>query len=391
VGFITYSEGCNDDVNKIVWSSLGWNPDADVAQILREYSRYFISARYEERFADGLLALERNWRGPLSANRGVPATLEQFQAMEKSATPQDLLNWRFQQGLYRAYYDAYTAGRLRHETAVEDRAMDRLRDAPSAGSLAAMAEAERILDEPTIATPPPARDWRARVFELAEALFQSIRMQLSVVRYKAIAVDRGANLDSIDVPLNNRLWLKSKFAALRQLSDERERLRGIAALVNWTDPGPGGFYDDLGDPAGAPHLVGGLGYEQDPAFLESALIGFGPAVRGGIPMRKSWWHHAESLVDAPLQMRHTGLDGAARYKVRVVYAGDSPTREIRLASGDVEVHPFMTKPAPVQPVEFDIPEGAIRNGELLLTWTRRPGLGGNGRGNQVSEVWLIKK
>ena len=26
VGFITYSEGCNDDVNKIVWSSLGWDP-----------------------------------------------------------------------------------------------------------------------------------------------------------------------------------------------------------------------------------------------------------------------------------------------------------------------------------------------------------------------------
>ena len=25
-GFITYSEGCNDDVNKFVWSSLGWDP-----------------------------------------------------------------------------------------------------------------------------------------------------------------------------------------------------------------------------------------------------------------------------------------------------------------------------------------------------------------------------
>ena len=28
-------------------------------------------------------------------------------------------------------------------------------------------------------------------------------MQLSVPHYKAIAVDRGANLDTIDVPLNN--------------------------------------------------------------------------------------------------------------------------------------------------------------------------------------------
>jgi hypothetical protein len=139
--------------------------------------------------------------------------------------------------------------------------------------------------------------------------------------------------------------------------------------------------------------VRGPGFEQDPAFLESALIGFGPTTRAGItPMRRSWWRHAESLGDAPLQMRFTGLDPAARYKIRVLYAGDSLTREIRLTAGDnMEIHPFMPKPAPIRPVEFDIPPQAIRNGELMLTWTRQPGLGGNGRGNQVSEVWLIRK
>ena len=44
IGFITYSEGCNDDVNKIVWSALGWDPAADVLEVLRQYSRYFLSA-----------------------------------------------------------------------------------------------------------------------------------------------------------------------------------------------------------------------------------------------------------------------------------------------------------------------------------------------------------
>ena len=53
--------------------------------------------------------------------------------------------------------------------------------------------------------------WRARVNELAEALFQSIRMQLSVEKYGAIDVNRGANLDELDVPLNNRVWLKRSF------------------------------------------------------------------------------------------------------------------------------------------------------------------------------------
>src|SRR5207302_7262171 len=42
IGFLTYSEGCNDDVNKSVWSALGWDPDANLADVLRQYGRYFI-------------------------------------------------------------------------------------------------------------------------------------------------------------------------------------------------------------------------------------------------------------------------------------------------------------------------------------------------------------
>ena len=59
-------------------------------------------------FAHGLLELERNWRGPLAANHGVDATFTHFHELERAATPQMLANWRFQQALYRAYYDAYT-------------------------------------------------------------------------------------------------------------------------------------------------------------------------------------------------------------------------------------------------------------------------------------------
>ena len=37
IGFITYSEGCNDDVNKIIWSALGWDPQADLLDVLRDF------------------------------------------------------------------------------------------------------------------------------------------------------------------------------------------------------------------------------------------------------------------------------------------------------------------------------------------------------------------
>ncbi len=272
-----------------------------------------------------------------------------------------------------------------------------MRDARRMGSLVAMNSAEQILNRAL--NEPVSQDLRARTFELAEALYQSIRMQLSVDRYQAIAAGRGANLDLIDTPFNNRVWIEKRFNEIRQVPREDERLKAIDEIVNWTDPGPGGFYDDLGNLTRQPHLVRGPGFEDDPAFLKSSLVGFGLRDRGRIQgggsyleYPRSWWDHAETLHDTPLQMHYTGLDPKARYKVRVVYAGESANPKIRLAAGDgVEIHPLMTRPTPFKPLEFELPASVTSTGELRLQWTGEPGLGGAGRGVQVAEVWLLKQ
>ncbi|MGD1072360.1 MAG: hypothetical protein ABSB15_19725 [Bryobacteraceae bacterium] len=387
-GFVTYSEGCNDDVNKFVWSGLGWNPDAGITDLLRDYSRFFIGSDVANEFAQELLSLEENWRGPLVTNTGVDTTLARFQAMERQATPQQRLNWRFQSALYRAYYDAFVRRRQRIEAEREARANATLRNAAHTGSLAALAEAKQILDADLPAG--EARNLRARVFELAEALFQSIHMQLSVPRYQAIAIGRGANLDAIDFALNDRVWLDNQFAEISKLPEEKARLARINRILDWTNPGPGGYYDDLGDVTRQPHLVAGQTFEQDPDFLRSPLMSFGDPPEQG--WRVSWFTDAETLGDTPLRMHYTGLDRAAQYKVRVVYSGDSPRIPVRLvANGRFEIHPFREKPSPIAPIEFDIPRGATASGELTLEWTKPAGGGGNGRGVQVSEVWLVLK
>jgi hypothetical protein len=275
-----------------------------------------------------------------------------------------------------------------------------------------MAQAEAILDRAV--TERTATDLRARVFELAEALYQSIRMQLHVERYKAIAVGRGANLNTIDFPLNNRLWLKKRFTEIRppfkdaasEAAPESERLKQLDAIVNWTNPGPGGFYDDLGNLTRQPHLVREPGFAKDPAFLESSILtvvnptdssgartvfgDFTPTGMGLLPEGpRSWWDLAESFYDTPLKMRYTGLDRAAQYSVRVVYVGDK-SREMKLVADDkFEVHPLIKKES--RPLEFDVPLAATADGELTLVWTQAPGSRGAGRGTQVAEIWLIKK
>jgi hypothetical protein len=398
IGFVTYSEGCNDDVNKAVWSGLGWDPEQDVFDILREYARYYIGPEYEYSFAQGLLDLEENWRGPILTNGNVETTLERFRQMEREASPQVKLNWRFQQALYRAYYDAYNRRRALYEYELQEQAMDALRQASVTTADAALAEAERILKKAV--TEPVGQDLRARVFELAEALYQSVRMQLSVPRYQAIDVGRGANLDLIDVPLNDRLWLTARFAEIRQLPSESERIDAIQALVNWTNPGPGGFYDDLGNLTRQPHLVrdpqepeNERPWVYDPEFRRASLVGF----QYDLERRVSWITHAESRYDAPLVMQYDTLDPSVDYIVRVVYAGDAfgtPERPIRVrleADDGISIHDFMPKPRPLKPLEFDVPRKATADGKLTLRFYQEPGRGGNGRGCQVGEVWLLPK
>jgi hypothetical protein len=386
IGFITYSEGCNDDVNKFVWSGLGWNEETPVEEILRQYARVFIGPHHAEAFAQGLLALERNWVGPLLTNGNVETTLLQFQTMEQSATPADLRNWRFQQGLYRAYYDAFVRERLIAETAQRAEAMTALRQAQRTGSLAAMDEAHAILARGRLT--PAAQNRRTRLCELAEGLFQSIRMQLDTARYKG-QPGRGTSQNTIDTPLNDRVWLEGQFDLIRKEPVEARRLALIRTLIlDRTDPGPGGFYDDLGDPARQPHLVRGAGFENDPDFRRSSFLSFD--LRPDLP--REWTTYALSMYDGPLTMHYDRLDPKAEYRIRAVYAADSFRAKIRLEADGKEIHPLMDKTdPPATVIDHEIPAAATADGELTLQWFREPGKGGNGRGCQVREVWLIRK
>jgi len=230
IGAISYSEGCSDDLNKFVWSALGWDPDQTIENVVREYSSYFISAQQAEEISRGIFGLERNWVGPLQSNDTVLETLGIFQALEKDATPQMKRNWRFQQLLYRAYYDGYTKHRLTYELGLEARAIEALRDARKVGVEPTLRRARSLLQEAS--TKKVATDLRQRAFELAEALFQTVRMQHSVEKY---ASQRYANLDDIDTPLNERVQLEAAFDQVLSLDSKEERLAEIDALISAHD------------------------------------------------------------------------------------------------------------------------------------------------------------
>ncbi|TCS17514.1 hypothetical protein [Caulobacter sp. BK020] len=388
-GAVTYSEGVNDDVNMALWFQLGWSPQVAPREVLEDYARVFLGVRLGDqssnRFADGVMALERNWSGKAADNAGIDATLALFDGLERSASPIQRANWRFESALYRAVYDAWVRARSRAEAARQAAAMTVLAQAPTIGADAAMAQAEHALAEPDTAE---ALALRGRLFDLAGRLYVHAGLQLSVQRYGASAIERGANLDRVDASLNDRVWLTRQFADIRALPDEAQRRARLAEIADAPMTRQGALYDDLGDPDREPHLVRGAGFGRDPQLLDSAIDGIADKIPDD-GWRGAWTTYAETLYDRPITLVYRDLDPKRTWRLRATYAGEDYQLPMRLTANGVELHPPLSRATNPMTIELAIPPEATRSGALRLDWTRPPGVGGGGRGHQVAEVWLI--
>lgn len=383
-GFITYSDGVNDDVNKIIWTALGWNPSSTPESILEDYGNYFISPGMGHNVAVGLLSLEENWKGPVVLNTGIDKTLAHWEGLARKGGPSLLSNWRFQMALFRARYDAFVRARALHQDAVEKNALAALEQTEAADLSTCIREVLVRLaqtDDPSVGHPV-----REGIEASAARLFRTIGMQLSVDKYGASNWERGAVLDALDMPLNDRPWLSQTLENALASSDDAERLRRVEAVLRWEDPGRGGFYDDLGNPRRQPHLVRQRVWQEDPGGVESPQEEF-IEIKGREQWRKSWLDQSQTLFGTPLLMRYDDLDPACHYSLRVTYTGRFHSTMRLTADDHYEVHPALPQPPEPEPLEFPIPREATVDGHLELRWDPVPG---SGRGCQVAEVWLVR-
>lgn len=399
-GSISYSEGTNDDVNKFVWSSQDWNSSTPVLENLRDYARFFIGPDYTEGVAQGLLALERNFRGPLLSNDQVQRTFQQWQDMEKTAPESVLSNPRFQSGLIRAYYDAYIQRRLIYETSLERQARNMLEQAVKTGSEKAISGARQTLA--LAHEKPVAQDLKQRCYALADSLFRSFGEQLTVEKHHAMP-GRGNFVDNIDIPVNDALWMLDQLNQIEKLSNEPERQAAIDKMLHRTDPGPGGFYDNFGSPSAWKHVKAQKTWAEDPGSLESPRVSFGVGLTGedwvheivakgfeGQTTPLAWMNQINTLYDTPLQIEYDHLDPKAQYTLRIAYTGRFRSNMKLMADG-VMIHDYIrmgTKPM----YEFQLPKEITGDGKITFTWTCGDDTKGEGeRGSQVAEIWLIRK
>lgn len=381
-GFISYTDGVHDDVNKVIWSMLGYDPRRDVRQVLIEYCRFFFGPEVAHDAADGILALEKNWQGALADNGAVEGTLLQWNNLEARA-PHLAGNWRWQMNLLRANYDAFVRRRLLYETELENEANAILAGAATIGAQAAMNQALTVLNRTV--NEPCSPELHQRIEQLCQALFDSIALQTSVDRYGASGAERGAILDFVDYPLNNRWWLEDRFDEIAQLPTEQERLDQLHRIAAWEHPGEGSFYDDLGHIAKSPRVL-----RWNPATTN-------PATVVDMPTPTYWWldeGKSRARLSWLTTLSHNatvvyeGLNPQASYLVRVAGYGQSLLK----ADGE-RLDPSKDERGFGEFKEFPVPTRLLEDRKLTITWDRPSGEGHLNWRQQSrnAEIWLLRQ
>lgn len=384
VGFIAYSDGSHDDVNKAVWSRLGWAPETTVKEIVDDYGRYFLSSEHADELGDLLLAFERNWEGALETNGGVAATAAMARQLLEPL-PEDIAsdgpNWRRQMFLMRALLDNLTRERMIYENTLEERANEAILTIVDKSPEAAMRAAAEILAE---AGNPPANIARMqqRITELCEDLWQSIGFQSSVEKYGAAAGHRAAILDYIDVPLNDRWWLEDEFEKVRAMPDEAQKTARLTQLATWESPREGGFYDDLGNIGRSAHVVfpGGSNAHVFEQWIPNPTMW---ALNGGFSRGRQAW---TATLRWPHMLRYTTLDPESSYTLRLVGVGEAKPR----AEGQLlEATAYGREEGDIK--EFPVPPALSKDGVLEITFDDLDENHLNWRvQSRLAEAWLIR-
>ncbi len=224
VGSVSYSEGITDDVNKMVWADMDYFPDCDLRTSLLDYARLFFYGADPEKIADGILGLELNWQCDPAENPTIETTLALFEGLKKDYAFLSE-NWRFLQLLMRAKCDYVLRNRRLFELKL-------IRLASKEIENGRLETAKQILETDFDEN---YKKERADISALAQKLFELIGLQSDIENYCADGWERGAILETIDLPVTNRKWLLNRLeyalqqpdpVALMKSAVNRNKVRG---------------------------------------------------------------------------------------------------------------------------------------------------------------------
>jgi len=388
-GVALYSEGLYDDVNKALWAEWTWSPDLSPRGATLAYAQWWFGEGAAPFVAEAIVLSEANWETPLRGNDQVEQVVLQLDQAEMRI-PAHLKegNWRWTMWRLRGLLDLLAQQKLTLADAAHREVNTLLREALTRpGELA-----ERVR---TACKQLDLQRREARLERLKKEIWDLDRLLHDQIGLHLPAV---ANLD---VELTDLSWERRHLKeGLKAYEDDGSGefsvlLETVAYVLDYEDPGPGGFYDDCGHIGRDPHFVSG--------HRIPGVYGLDP---GNRPSAKTFAVALGETKD--IVFTYQGLNAEAGYRVRLTLVcpesdpdGDgfssAPGADglsLRLcavqklyASGFL-VHDDLHLPHGVaKTYTFDVPQQAYSDGRLELRFVRSAA----GYIAAVSEIWLLQE
>ncbi|RKX55670.1 MAG: hypothetical protein DRP50_02170 [Thermotoga sp.] len=362
-GSIPYSEGNHDDFNKIFWSQLDWRPKADVDKIIQEYCKWWFGDEISKDAYNSILLIEKIYKKKLIESIADVDNLFSYVKKINTSFPLTRLenNWRWQSIVFSAYLLKFLQMKVLDEKELTPKINEFLLSSLNTAELPEMIRGVLSL------------------YHRNDMIYNDIKEKLRQTAAKIEEVEsmQFHSIDRLDSCITNLDWMIVELERTLNTDKPETMKQKVEQILKYEDPGPGGFYDDAGNPDRQPHLV------REGNILSCVNI------RNLSPdNRPSQNTHVLAPGSIGFKFRYTSLEPIAQYMVRVTYLADDwcPTCYQKLYANDHLLHDDFKLPL-VKPQQFvfDIPKEAIKNGILELRFL------GKQKYVVVSEVWLIRK
>ncbi|MEQ8882912.1 MAG: hypothetical protein RLQ12_24945 [Cyclobacteriaceae bacterium] len=396
VGDITHSSGHHDHFNQWMWQRLLWAPRTTVEDVVDEYCRTWFGPEAAPYMTEGIFQLEENLEEipgtPLPEKEGI---LNYYELTTKAGKVMPDLwmkdNWLWRMYSQKAALDRYVQLAVTEQIRLEQRVKELVNKC-----------LEGSLSDQYIKNAIGLIEAGHQVIrEMDDLLAEANRLGQESNDLFGVRNDGLYNLEHDFIGLG---WTKRQLnRALGAKGKKRKEL--LTMIIDYENPGEGGFYDNLGTANHAPNVVTGYPYDHGQPYVSEMLS------EENLPSQRSM--HFTQDEDQGVTLHYKGLDPKAKYSLRLtlvrpwfqeryamrmnqksqsIYADDHLlARNVELP---LQVSDFFT---------YKIPASVTKDGELIIRFEKSPDVAvgdrvsveqwrnSGGWGTIVSETWLIRE
>jgi hypothetical protein len=395
VGDITHSSGHHDHFNQWIWQRLLWAPRMTVEEVVNEYCTTWFGPEAATLMAQAIFQLEENLEEQpgtlLSEKSGIDKYYNLVkQAGEIMSSANMAKNWLWRMYMQKASLDKYIKLAVGQQMALQQRIENYTANAMY--NLNKNTEIDEMLN------------WFEEIEETPEMIHlrkEAGRLGDESNQLFGVRSEGYFNLKHDFIGLG---WYKRQLqrANAARGKEKRELLNMI---VDYENPGKGGFYDNLGTYNPAPHVVFGYPYDHGQPYVAEMLS------EANRPSQRSM--HFTQDEDQGVTLYYKNLDPKASYRIRLTfvrpwyqerYAFRMNQKSQTIYADDVVLADNLELPLQMSDFfTFDIPNSSTKDGELIIRLERASDVArgdrvqieqwrnSGGWGTIVSEVWLMKE